>query len=166
VPRGRGPHALRLGQADRRRERHQAGVRAVTWTDNSTGADAQAVGHAGVLAIMFVVFQSIFYWAKPLMEAVDSVRGSASKSLESQWIRGPLRALLVDGVLRGVGGVLVFLRNSDPLRVHRRAGDCGYMARAAFLMDRLMSKCGLSGKSFIPLLSSVACAIRGSWQPA
>ncbi len=75
---------------------------------------------------------------------------------------GPLRALLVDGVIKGVGSVLVFLPQILILFAFIAVlEDCGYMARAAFLMDRLMSRCGLSGKSFIPLLSSVACAVPG-----
>ena len=75
---------------------------------------------------------------------------------------GPLRALVVDGIIKGVGSVLVFLPQILILFAFIAfLEDCGYMARAAFLMDRLMSRCGLSGKSFIPLLSSVACAVPG-----
>ena len=78
------------------------------------------------------------------------------------WPPGPLRSLLVDGVIEGVGGVLVFLPQILILFAFIAVlEDCGYMARAAFLMDRLMARCGLSGKSFIPLLSSVACAVPG-----
>ena len=75
---------------------------------------------------------------------------------------GPLRSLITDGVLKGVGGVLVFLPQIMILfAVIAILEDCGYMARAAFLMDKLMARCGLNGKSFIPLLSSVACAVPG-----
>ncbi len=75
---------------------------------------------------------------------------------------GPFRSLIVDGVLGGVGSVLVFLPQILILFAFIAVlEDCGYMARAAFLMDRLMSRCGLSGKSFIPLLSSMACAVPG-----
>ena len=75
---------------------------------------------------------------------------------------GPLQGLVVDGVIKGVGSVLVFLPQIMILFGFIAVlEDCGYMARAAFLMDRLMSRCGLSGKSFIPLLSSVACAVPG-----
>src|SRR5439155_9148560 len=75
---------------------------------------------------------------------------------------GPFRSLLTDGALKGVGGVLVFLPQILILfAVIAVLEDCGYMARAAFLMDKLMAKCGLNGKSFIPLLSSVACAVPG-----
>src|SRR5262249_58222407 len=72
------------------------------------------------------------------------------------------KSLLIDGVLEGVGGILVFLPQILILFAFIAVlEDCGYMARAAFLMDKLMARCGLSGKSFIPILSSVACAVPG-----
>ena len=75
---------------------------------------------------------------------------------------GPLRALLVDGVIGGIGAVVIFLPQIVILFFFMAIlEDCGYLARAAFLMDRLMARVGLSGKSFIPLLSSFACAIPG-----
>ena len=75
---------------------------------------------------------------------------------------GPLRGLLVDGIINGVGAVVVFIPQIMILfAVVAVLEDCGYMARAAFLMDRLMSRAGLNGKSFIPLLSSMACAVPG-----
>src|SRR5258708_16145181 len=75
---------------------------------------------------------------------------------------GSLRSLLADGIVKGVGSVLVFLPQILILFGFIAVlEDCGYMARAAFLMDKLMARCGLSGKSFIPLLSSVACAVPG-----
>src|SRR5207244_3536048 len=75
---------------------------------------------------------------------------------------GPLQSLLSDGVIAGVGGVLVFLPQIVILFLFiALLEDCGYMARAAFLMDKLMTKVGLSGKSFVPLMSSFACAVPG-----
>src|SRR5205085_8118454 len=75
---------------------------------------------------------------------------------------GPLASLLADGIIKGVGSVLVFLPQILILFAFIAVlEDCGYMARAAYLMDRLMARSGLSGKSFIPMLSSVACAIPG-----
>ena len=138
-------------------------VRPVTTTDKLDKVLTHKVwGTLIFLAVMFVVFQSIFAWAKPLMQGIDGVRESAAKGVEGAMEPGPLRSLVVDGVLKGVGGVLVFLPQILILFGFIAVlEDCGYMARAAFLMDRLMSKCGLSGKSFIPLLSSVACAIPG-----
>ena len=117
-------------------------------------------GTLAFLAVMFLVFQSIFVWAKPFMDAIDAGRGYVGEAITAHLAAGPLRSLLVDGVLKGVGGVLVFLPQILILFAFIAVlEDCGYMARAAFLMDKVMSRCGLNGKSFIPLLSSVACAV-------
>jgi ferrous iron transport protein B len=114
------------------------------------------------LVLMFAMFESIFVLAKPLMDAIDGVREVASDGVREAMAPGPLRALLADGVLKGVGSVLVFLPQIMILFFFIAVlEDCGYMARAAFLMDRLMARCGLSGKSFIPMLSSVVCAVPG-----
>lgn len=113
-------------------------------------------------AVMFVMFLSIFSAAAPLMDLIEKGFESTGKAVEGVMSPGPLRSLIVDGVIAGVGGVLVFLPQILILFAFIAVlEDCGYMARAAFLMDRLMSRCGLSGKSFIPLLSSVACAVPG-----
>ena len=137
--------------------------RPVTWTDRLDKVLTHRVwGTLVFLALMFLVFQSIFFWAKPLMEAIDGVRELSAKSVAGWMEPGPLRGLLSDGIIKGVGSVLVFLPQIVILFGFIAVlEDCGYMARAAFLMDRLMSRCGLSGKSFIPLLSSVACAVPG-----
>jgi ferrous iron transport protein B len=114
------------------------------------------------LVVMFLMFQSIFLWAKPLMDGIDGAREAVAKGIEANMASGPLRSLVVDGMIKGVGSVLIFLPQIMILFLFIAVlEDCGYMARAAFLMDRLMSRCGLSGKSFIPLLSSVACAVPG-----
>ena len=114
------------------------------------------------LGVMFLMFQSIFVFAKPAMDAIDALRELAAGTVTAALPAGPLRALVADGVIKGVGSVLVFLPQILILFAFIAVlEDCGYMARAAFLMDKLMSKCGLSGKSFIPLLSSVACAVPG-----
>lgn len=114
------------------------------------------------LAVMFLMFQSIFLWAEPLKNLILGAQDALAEVVEGALATGPFRALLVDGVIKGAGGVLVFLPQILILFAFIAVlEDCGYMARAAFLMDRVMSKCGLSGKSFIPLLSSVACAIPG-----
>ncbi|HXD86316.1 MAG TPA: ferrous iron transport protein B [Urbifossiella sp.] len=138
-------------------------VRPVTWTDRLDAILTHRVwGTLVFLAVMFAVFESIFVLAKPLMESIDAVRELAAKSFEGILEPGPLRSLLSDGVIKGVGSVLVFLPQILILFAFIAIlEDCGYMARAAFLMDRLMSRCGLSGKSFIPMLSSVACAVPG-----
>ena len=112
--------------------------------------------------LMVVVFQSVFSWATLPMDAIDSGVGRLADALRAAMPEGPLRSLLVDGVVRGVGGVLVFLPQIFILFFFiALLEDCGYMARAAYLMDKLMVRVGLSGKSFIPLLSSFACAIPG-----
>jgi ferrous iron transport protein B len=110
---------------------------------------------------MFVVFESIFFVARWPMKWIGNGQdwlAAAANALPA----GMLRSLLVDGVIKGVGSVLVFLPQILILfGFIAILEDCGYMARAAFLMDKLMSRCGLSGKSFIPMLSSVACAVPG-----
>jgi len=114
------------------------------------------------LAIMFGVFQAIFVGAEPLMGLIDDGVSWLADGVKEALPSGPVRSLLADGVIGGVGGVLVFLPQIVILFGFIAVLEqCGYMARAAFLMDKLMSRCGLSGKSFIPLLSSVACAIPG-----
>lgn len=112
--------------------------------------------------IMFSMFTALFVLAKPLMEWIGEGKSLVGQGLESVLPDGMLRSLLIDGLLEGVGGVVVFLPQIVILFGFLSVlEDCGYMARAAFLMDRVMAKCGLSGKSFIPLLSSVACAVPG-----
>ena len=114
------------------------------------------------IAIMTVIFQSIFAWAGPAMDAVELVFEWLGGIATAFLPEGMLQSLVVDGVIAGVGGVLVFLPQILILFLFIAIlEDCGYMARAAYLMDRLMSRIGLSGKSFIPLLSSFACAIPG-----
>jgi len=112
--------------------------------------------------LMLVVFQSIFTWAEPLMGGIESIFGSLGEWVGGHMLDGALKSLIVDGVIGGVGGVLVFLPQICILFFFVAVlEDCGYMSRAAFLMDRMLSRVGLSGKSFIPMLSSFACAIPG-----
>jgi ferrous iron transport protein B len=111
---------------------------------------------------MFAVFEAIFIGAEPLMSLISDGFDWFSGQVKDAMPVGPLRSLITDGILNGVGSVLVFLPQIMILfAVIAVLEDCGYMARAAFLMDKLMAKCGLNGKSFIPLLSSVACAVPG-----
>jgi ferrous iron transport protein B len=137
--------------------------RPVTGTDRLDRVLTHKVwGTVVFLGVMALVFQAIFMWARPLMKAIGD-----GKDFLAAWLRdalppGPFTSLLTDGVVEGVGSVVVFLPQILILFAFiALLEDCGYMARAAFLMDRVMSRAGLSGKSFIPMLSSVACAVPG-----
>ena len=113
-------------------------------------------------ALMFLVFQAVFSWAAPPMDMIKAGVDAVGQWLGSHMADGMLRSLLVEGILGGVGSVLVFLPQILILFFFILAlEDCGYLPRAAFLLDRLMGGVGLSGRAFIPLLSSFACAIPG-----
>ncbi|HEV2914527.1 MAG TPA: ferrous iron transport protein B [Pyrinomonadaceae bacterium] len=115
-----------------------------------------------LIAVMLLVFQTIFSWAALPMDLIDKVFGTLGATLRAAMPPGLLTDLLVDGIIAGVGGVLVFLPQILLLFFFITIlEDTGYMARAAFLMDRLMRGVGLHGKAFMPLLSSFACAIPG-----
>jgi ferrous iron transport protein B len=113
-------------------------------------------------ALMATVFQAIFTWATPAMDAIEA-GFRALGSLVGSWLApGPLRSLVVDGVIAGAGTVIQFVPQIAILFFFLALmEDSGYMARAAFIMDRMMGAVGLSGRAFIPLLSSFACAIPG-----
>jgi ferrous iron transport protein B len=113
-------------------------------------------------AVLFLMFQAVFSWAKGPQNLINSGVQWLSGSLAQQLPAGPLRGLLLDGVLAGTGSVLVFLPQILILFLFILAlEDSGYLPRAAFMLDRLMGRVGLSGRAFIPLLSSFACAIPG-----
>jgi ferrous iron transport protein B len=119
-------------------------------------------GSLALLLVMGMVFQSIYAWSQPLMEAMESMVGFVGALLLRPLPDGLLKELLADGVVAGVGGVVVFVPQIAVLFLFIAVlEDCGYMARSAFLMDRLFARLGLSGRSFIPLLSSFACAVPG-----
>jgi ferrous iron transport protein B len=137
--------------------------RKVTWTDRLDRVLTHKLwGSLVFLLLMFLVFQSIFTGTQPVMDWIRSGKDALARLLTRTLPAGPLTSLLTRGVLEGVGSVLVFVPQIVTLFGFIAVlEDCGYMARAAFLMDKIMSRCGLSGKSFIPLLSSVACAVPG-----
>lgn len=111
---------------------------------------------------MVVMFQAVFSWSQPLADLIGAGIERCGAAVEAHMAEGALRSLLVDGVLEGVGGVLAFLPQIGILFFFIAIlEDCGYLARGAFLMDRLMARVGLSGKSFVPMLSSFACAVPG-----
>lgn len=114
------------------------------------------------VATMLLVFTSIFWLATPLMDLIAAGMDAVTLLAESILPAGALRSLLINGVLAGVGGVVIFIPQIAMLFFFVALLEgCGYLSRAAFLMDRLLVGVGLSGKSFIPLLSSFACAIPG-----
>jgi ferrous iron transport protein B len=137
--------------------------RSQTWTDRLDRFLTHRVwGTLVFLALMFAVFESLFTGARPFMQSISMAKDFLIESVQGILPSGPFTSLMTDGVLEGVGSVLVFLPQIVILFGFIAVlEDCGYMARAAFLMDRLMYRCGLSGKSFIPMLSSVACAVPG-----
>lgn len=113
-----------------------------------------------LLGVLFVVFQALFTWATPLMEWIEAgfavLRAWAGGLLPE----GALRSLVTDGLIGGVGGVLVFLPQIAMLfALIAILEDCGYLARAAYMLDRAMRVVGLTGRSFIPLLSAFGCAV-------
>lgn len=113
-------------------------------------------------AVLLLIFQTIFSWATLPMDLLDQGFGAFGDFVRASMPEGILADLLVDGVIAGVGGVLVFLPQILLLFLFvSLLEDSGYMARAAFLLDKLMSRIGLHGKAFLPLMSSFACAIPG-----
>ena len=113
-------------------------------------------------ALLFVTFQAVFSWANAPMDAIKAGMAALAGGLSTHLPAGPLRSLLVDGVIAGAGSVLVFLPQILILFFFiLLLEDSGYLPRAAFLLDRVMGKVGLSGRAFIPLLSSFACAVPG-----
>ncbi|MEH6875914.1 MAG: ferrous iron transporter B, partial [Candidatus Competibacter sp.] len=115
-----------------------------------------------LLAILFLMFQAVFSWAEAPMDWIDGGMAGLQQWLSAHMEDSLLKSLLVDGIIAGVGGVVIFLPQILILFLFiLLLEDSGYMTRAAFLMDRLMSAVGLNGRAFIPLLSSFACAIPG-----
>jgi ferrous iron transport protein B len=120
------------------------------------------LGPAILAALMFLVFQAVFSWAAVPMDLIKNGVEGLGAWVGSSLAEGPLRSLVVEGIFGGVGSVLVFLPQILILFFFILIlEDCGYLPRAAFLLDRLMGGVGLSGRAFIPLLSSFACAIPG-----
>ena len=112
--------------------------------------------------VLFLMFQAVFSWARAPQAWINSGIATLSSALTALLPAGPLRGLLLDGVIAGTGSVLVFLPQILILFLFILAlEDSGYLPRAAFMLDRLMGRVGLTGRAFIPLLSSFACAIPG-----
>ncbi|WP_428672209.1 ferrous iron transporter B [Reyranella sp.] len=164
----RAPDATALRGSQREADRVlRAAIRKAGHLDPGTAkADAVLLHRVGglviLLAILFVMFQAVFAWASPLMEAISEAFTWLGALVGQAPLPGLVRSFLKDGVIAGVGSVIVFLPQIVILFFFiLLLEDLGYMARAAFLMDRIMGGAGLHGRAFIPLLSSFACAIPG-----
>jgi ferrous iron transport protein B len=147
---------------------YQESVKAVETTERSISEKIDSVlthkffGLVILVAILLLVFQTIFSWAELPMNLLETGFGALGEFAKAQLPEGVLTDLLTDGIIAGVGGVLVFLPQILLLFLFISIlEDTGYMSRAAFLLDKIMSKFGLHGKAFLPLMSSFACAIPG-----
>jgi ferrous iron transport protein B len=134
-----------------------------TWTARIDAVVLHPIAGLAILAlILFVMFQAVFAWAQPLMELLSQAFGALGQFVHDTLPAGVLQSFLQNGVISGVGSVVVFLPQIVIIFLFiLLLEDFGYMARAAFLMDRIMGGAGLHGRAFIPLLSSFACAIPG-----
>lgn len=134
-----------------------------TFTDRVDAVVLHRVGGPLIfVGLMALVFQSIFTWAEPLIGWVEGMFGAVGGAVANAIPAGDLQSLVVDGIIAGVGSVLVFLPQIAILFLFIGIlEDTGYMARAAFIMDRFMRSVGLHGRSFIPMLSGYACAVPG-----
>jgi ferrous iron transport protein B len=134
-----------------------------TWTARIDAVVLHPVGGLAILAlILFVMFQAVFAWAQPVMNLLSSGFTALGQLIHDMLPAGLLQSFLQNGVISGVGSVIVFLPQIMIIFLFiLLLEDFGYMARAAFLMDRIMGGAGLHGRAFIPLLSSFACAIPG-----
>ena len=134
-----------------------------TWTARVDAVVLHPVAGLAILAlILFVMFQAVFAWAQPLMDLLSSAFAALGLLVHDTLPAGLLQSFLQNGVISGVGSVIVFLPQIIIIFLFiLLLEDFGYMARAAFLMDRIMGGAGLHGRAFIPLLSSFACAIPG-----
>lgn len=162
------PSAAEIRAAHREAERiMKAYVKPPKRPDTITGTLDSVLLHpvaglAILLGILFVMFQAVFTWATPAMDGIEAGFGLLGEWLGAVVSNDLLRSLLVDGLIGGVGSVLVFLPQILLIFLFIIVlEDFGYMARAAFLMDKIMGGAGLHGRAFIPLLSSFACAIPG-----
>jgi ferrous iron transport protein B len=152
------------GEAERIMKAHvKPPLRPDTFTGKLDGLVLHPIAGTIILfAILFLMFQAVFTWAGPIMDLIDTSFGALGEWVGAMLPEGLLHSFIVDGIIAGVGSVVIFLPQILILFFFIiLLEDFGYMARAAFLMDRLMGVAGLHGRAFIPLLSSFACAIPG-----
>ena len=141
---------------DMRPQRDRLSEQLDTWLLNPI------VGSLALMTVLFLIFQAVFAWAQWPMAQIENLTQAAGQVLNAHLADGLFKSLLVDGVIAGVGSVLVFLPQILILFFFILVlEESGYLPRAALLLDRLMGSVGLSGRAFIPLLSSFACAIPG-----
>lgn len=152
-----------LGDVVRRATHSDDKVLSRNFTDRADAVLTHKIwGLVVFAAIILLVFQAIFSWANVPMDLIETAIASFGTWVQAHMSDGPLRDLIVNGIIAGVGAVVVFV--PQILILFFFIGileDSGYMARAAFIMDRMMAKVGLHGRAFIPLMSSFACAIPG-----
>ncbi len=134
-----------------------------TWTDRIDRVALHPVGGLLLFVLaMAILFQAVFAWVEPVMAGVDNIGAVLSGWIEMALPAGLLRSVLIDGVVAGIAGTLIFVPQIAVLFLGiALLEDTGYLARAAFLIDRVMSRFGLPGKAFVPLLSSMACNVPG-----
>ena len=135
-----------------------------TWKNYSRKIDSvlthKVWGYAIFFGLLFLIFQAIFAWATVPMDLIDSSFARLSGFLHNVLPEGPLTSLLADGIVPGIGGIVIFVPQIAILFAFISVlEESGYMARVVFLMDRVMRRFGLNGKSVVPLMSGVACAI-------
>src|SRR5690606_18630386 len=117
-------------------------------------------GYVIFFALLLLIFQAIYTWSGPFMDAIDDAFAWLASSA-SEWLpAGPLNGLLTDGIIAGIGGIVIFIPQIAILFVFiTLMEESGYMSRVVYLMDRWLKPFGLSGKSAVPLMSGAACAI-------
>jgi ferrous iron transport protein B len=136
----------------------------LSWKNYSNNLDRilthKIWGYLIFFGVLFLIFQSIFAWATVPMDFIDARFADLSSYLHSVLPEGPLSSLLADGIVPGIGGIIIFVPQIAILFAFIAIlEESGYMARVVFLMDKIMRKFGLNGKSVVPLMSGVACAI-------
>ena len=136
---------------------------ATTWASRLAAFSNRPIpGTIGLFLVMAIVFQAVFAWATPMMDAIDNGAAALGVLVANNLPDGPLASFIADGVVAGVGSVIIFLPQILILFLFIIVlEDSGYLARAAYLMDRAMRSVGLSGQSIIPMVSSFACAVPG-----
>ena len=134
-----------------------------TWTDRIDGILTHKLyGMAAFAAVMALLFEALFSWSEPFIGAIESAAGWLQSGVAALLPEGALADLMVDGVIAGVGNVVVFVPQIAMLSFFIAVlEDAGYLARVAFVIDRVMGRIGLHGKAFVPMLSGFACAIPG-----